>query len=127
MQFICSCESIVFSCHNLRGVKLLTRLRLGLSHLREHKFKHGFQGTLDPICSCDNDIETSAHFLLQCPHYFLNTIRNINRNIFDKNDLQITETLPYSDGSLDDKSNTLILNAAIDFLLVTKRFEVNLF
>ena len=54
-------------------------------------------------------------------------MRNINRNIFDKNDLQITETLPYSDGSLDDKSNTLILNAAIDFLLVTKRFEVNLF
>ena len=133
MQFIRSCESIVFNCHNLRGVKLLTRLRVGLSHLREHKFKHGFQGTLNPICSCGNDIETSAHFLLQCPHYsnerstFLNTIRNINRNIFDKNDLQITETLPHSDGSLDDKSNTLILNAAIDFLVVTKRFEVNLF
>ena len=75
---------------------------------------------------------SSAYFLLHCPHYsnerstFLNTIRNINRNTFDKNDLQITETLLYSDNSLDDKSNTLILNVTIDFLFVRKRFEVNL-
>ena len=122
----------VFKCYNLRGVKLLTRLRLGLSHLCEHKLKHSFQDILNPICSCGNDIETSAHFLLHCPHYsnerstFLNTIRNINRNIFIKNDLQITETL-YGDSSLDNKSNTLILNTTIDFLFVTKRYEVNLF
>ena len=54
----------------------------------------------------------------------LNTIRNINRNIFDKNDLKITETLLYGDSCLDDKSNALILNATIDFLFVVKRFEV---
>ena len=78
---------IIINCHNLRRIKLLTRLRLGLSHLHKHKFKHGFQDTLNPICSCDNDIETSAHFLLYCPHYsnerstFLNTIRNIKNTI----------------------------------------------
>ena len=105
-------------------------LKLGLSHLRQHKFKRGFQDRLKPICSCVNDIETSAHFLLHCPHYsnersiFLN--RNINWNIFDKNDLQITETFLYDDSSLDDKSNIFILNATIDFLFVPKRFEVNL-
>ena len=132
LKFIRPSGSSVFNCHNPRGVKLLTRLRLGLSHLREHKFKHGFQDSLNPICSCGNDIETSAHFLLHCPHYsnerstFLNTIKNINRKIFDKNDLQITKTLLYGDSSLDDKSNTLILNATVDFLFVTKRFEVNL-
>ena len=43
LKFIRPSGSSVFNCHNLRGVKLLTRLRLGLSHLREHKFKHGFQ------------------------------------------------------------------------------------
>ena len=124
--------SSVFNRHNLRGVKLLTILRLGLSHFYERKFKHGFQDTLNPICSCGNDMETSAHFLIHCPHYsnerstFLNTIRNINRNIFDKNDLQITETLFYGD-SFYDKSNTLILNATIDFPFVAKRSEVNLF
>ena len=93
-------RSLDINCQKPRGVKLLTRLRLGLSHLRERKFKYGFQDTLNPICSCGNDIETSTHFLLYCPHYsnkrstFLNTIRNINRNIFNKNDLQITENLP---------------------------------
>ena len=115
------------NCQTLSYIVILTVffviLRLGLSHLREHKFKHGFQDSLNPICSCGNDIETSAHFLLHCPHYsnerstFLNTIRNINRHIFDKNDLQITETPLYDDSSLDDKNNTLILNATIDFSL----------
>ena len=41
-------------------------------------------------------------------------------------DLQITESLMYCDSRLDDKSNTFILNATIDSLFVTKRFEVNL-
>ena len=132
LKFIRPSGSSVFNFHNLRGAKLLTMLKLGLSHLRQHKFKRGFQDRLKPICSCVNDIETSAHFLLHYPHYsnersiFLNTIRNINWNIFDKNDLQITETFLYGDSSLDDKSNIFILNATIDFLFVPKRFEVNL-
>ena len=110
-------EGSVFDCHNPRGVKLLTRLRLGLSYLRENKFKQGFQDSVNPICSFGNNIETSACFLLHCLRYsnekltLLNYIRNINRNIFDKIDLQITETFLYGDSSLDDKSNTLILNA----------------
>ena len=68
LKFIRPSGNSVFSCQNLRGVKLLTRLRLGLSHLREHKFKHDFQYTLNPVCSCGNNIETLAHFLLHCPH-----------------------------------------------------------
>ena len=64
-KFMRPSGSSLFSCHNLRGVKLLTRLALDLSHIREHKLKHGFQDTLNPICSCGNDIETSAHFLIQ--------------------------------------------------------------
>ena len=31
-----------FQCHNPKGIKLVTRLRLGLSHLREHKFMHRY-------------------------------------------------------------------------------------
>ena len=69
LNFMRSSGSTVFNCHNLKGVKLLTRFRLDLSHLREHKFKHSFQDSLNPICSCANDIETSAHFLLHCPNF----------------------------------------------------------
>ena len=39
----------VFDIRNLKGIKLITRLRLGLSRLREHKFEHSFQDTLNPI------------------------------------------------------------------------------
>ena len=60
LKFIRPFGNSVFNCHNPRGVKLLTRLRLGSSHLRGHKFKHSFQDSLNPICSCGNDIETSA-------------------------------------------------------------------
>ena len=60
--------STVSNCHNSKGVKLLTRLRLGISHLREHQSKYSFQDSLNPICSCGND-KTSVHFLLHCPNF----------------------------------------------------------
>ena len=33
----------VYNIHNSTGLKLFTRLRLGLSHLNEHKFNHNFR------------------------------------------------------------------------------------
>ena len=31
-----------FNCYNHKGIRLMTRLRLGLSRLREYKFNHNF-------------------------------------------------------------------------------------
>ena len=96
----------VFRCHNLKGIKLLSRLRLGLSHLREHKFKHGFLDSLNPICRCGQNIETSNHFLLHCSNYsterltFLIIIRNMDSNILSKNDLKVMETVLNVDSSI---------------------------
>ena len=45
-----------------------TRLRLGLSHLQFHKFKHNFQVPLNPTCSC-GAVETAIHYLLHCPNF----------------------------------------------------------
>ena len=45
------CFLRLFDCHNPKGIKLITRFRLSLSHLCEHKFKHSFQGCLNPICT----------------------------------------------------------------------------
>ena len=103
LKFIRPSGNSVFRCHNPKGIKLLTRLRLGLSHLREHKFKHGFLDSLNPICSCGQNIETSTHFLLHCSNYsnerltFLNIIRNIDRNNLNENDLKVTGTRLYGD------------------------------
>ena len=55
----------VYCCHNPKGIRLKTRLRLGCSHLCEHKLKHSFQNCLNSLCLCCNDIETSTHYL---PH-----------------------------------------------------------
>ena len=43
LKFIRPSGSTVSNCHNPKGVKLLTSLRLGLSHIRELKFKHDFK------------------------------------------------------------------------------------
>ena len=49
---------------NLRGLKLLIKLLLGLNHQRDFKFKHNFFDTMDPFCSFGSDIETPCHFFL---------------------------------------------------------------
>ena len=42
VAFIRPFANSTFQCHNPKGLKLITRLRLGLCHLRFHKFKHSF-------------------------------------------------------------------------------------
>ena len=53
-----------------KGIKLLTRLRVSLSHLREHKFKHSFQDILNTICKCGKDIQISSHHPLEYSHLY---------------------------------------------------------
>ena len=59
----------IYRIHNPVGLKLLTRLRLGLSHLNEHRFNHNFQSCINPLCSCSLAIESTTHFLLHCHHF----------------------------------------------------------
>ena len=42
LKFICPSEDSVFVCNNPKILQLLTKLRLDLSHLQEHEFKHNF-------------------------------------------------------------------------------------
>ena len=59
----------IYSINNPVRLKLLTRLRLGLSHLNEHRFNHSFQNCINPLCSCSLKIELTFHFLLHWNHY----------------------------------------------------------
>ena len=38
-----------YNSHNPKGIKLKTKLRFGLSRLREPKFKHSFQDSINPL------------------------------------------------------------------------------
>ena len=82
LKFIRPTPNNVFNCENHRGI--IARLPVGFSHLREHKFKHSFQNTLNPICSCGFDVESTSHYFLHCPmysderHTLLSTIKTID-------------------------------------------------
>ena len=65
-------------------VKLLVRLRLGFSHLREHKISQNFHDTRNPLCSCSFEFETTSHYLF-CGHNFCYACLVL------KNDLNPTE------------------------------------
>ena len=42
LNFLRPSPNSLFDCHSPKRIKLIIRLRLGLSHLREQKFKHSF-------------------------------------------------------------------------------------
>ena len=91
LSFIRPSPNSTFNCHNPRRIKLLSWLRLGLSHLREHKFKNSFQDFLKPFCSCGKgEVETSSHYLLHCSNYseerlaLLNTIKILTCLYYNK-------------------------------------------
>ena len=133
LKFIRPSPNSVYSCHNPKGLKFVTRLRLGLSHLREHKFKHSFQDTINPLCSCSLDTESIEHFLLHCPKFvierrtLLSTISNINYKLLENTDSVLTRTLLFGNTSFDITENTKILNATINCILLTERFDEPLF
>ena len=134
LSFIRPSAKSTFNCHNPREIKLLSRLRLGLSHLRKHKFKHSFQDSLNPFCSCGKgEVETSSRYLLHCSNYseerlaLLNTIRNIDMSILQLSDSKFTSVLLFGDTSFDNSKNTFILDATIDYIISTRRFGVPLF
>ena len=99
LNFIRSCANNVFDIHNPLGINLLTRLRLDLSHLHKHKFRHCFQYTLNISCECGKNIEsTTTHFFLHCSNLLiprqtqilLQKIRNIDDNILSQSKTQLT-------------------------------------
>ena len=102
LAFIRPSINSTFHCHCPDGLKLITRLRLGLSHLQFHKFKHNFQDTLNPICSCGT-VETNIHYLLHCPIFShekltpFNKLQSIDQNILSKGDSNISIVLLFGD------------------------------
>ena len=133
LKFIRPSPDCVSKCCNCKGIKFLTRLRLGLTHLHEHKFKHSFQDTLDLFCSCGLDVETNIHFFLYCPLFsnqrctHLSTNNGIDSSLTKTNDMILTRILLFSKAALDISTNTLILNATQNNIISKKRFEESLF
>ena len=131
LRFVRPVANSVFEINNLYGLKLLTRLRLCLSHLRYYKFRHNFQDCINPICACGLEIETRTHFLLHCPLFqcarqsLLTNIKKTDESILKKHDELITKTLLYGD-KFDLSCNESISSSTIEFIVSTERFSNSL-
>ena len=133
LQFVRPLENSVFTCHNPIEIKYLTRLRLGFSHLRYHKFKHGFLDPVDLLCSCSIAIENTVHYFLHCPNFstarntFLNEIANVDRSIIDQDEIKIIQTFLYGNPTYSVNDNKLVLDAGIKYIFETRRFDGPIF
>ena len=108
-----------FNIDSSVGLQLLTRLRLGLSHLNEHKFKHNFR-----------EPETRFHCLLQC-HLFQIERRTLVNDIKEKTKHITTDHKNYLDqmgmnAGVND-ANKMNLMSTINFCTDSKKFDFSLF
>ena len=112
---------------------MVTRLRLGFSHLREHKFKYNFQDTLNPLCSCSIKAESTSHYFLRC-HFFhamratlINDLRNIDSDLPTLRNENLTNILLYGNQIYDDNTNQIIVMQVIQYIKDSQRFDEPLF
>ena len=75
----------IYNVHNPVGLKLLTRLRLGLSHLNQHKFSHNFQDCLNTQTYVYSNIRSTL----------LNELQSIDINLLNQEDDIVVEVLLY--------------------------------
>ena len=106
LKFIRPAPNGIFQCPNLKGIKYLTRLQVNFSQLLEHKFKHSFQYTINPICTCSLEAEMTNYFIFHCPYYenerhiILASICSTKSSILHQNDNNVVKTLLYGIDSL---------------------------
>ena len=83
---------------------------------------HNFRDILNPIWSCGDDIETTIHYLLCCPDY-LEPSKHWRKHPWQKwfPNLRTISIWRFFN---NDASNTCILNATIQYILATKRFDI---
>ena len=119
----------VYNIHNPNSLKLLTRLRLGLSHLNEHKFNHNFKDCVNPLCSCSLEVESVSHFFLHC-HYFtvirktlFHELQSVDKNILNQSDNEIAELLFYGSAKFKLQQNCSILRPSIKLTIKSERFS----
>ena len=49
-----------------RQMPTVNRLRVDVIHVNEYKLRHNFANTLNLLCSCFLETESTAHFFLRC-------------------------------------------------------------
>ena len=122
----------VFGIYDPKGLAYLSQIRVGLSKLNFHKFKHNFLDTLNPMCPSNDGIEDTEHFLLLCPSFhpqrrdLLARVTDLLRPFFEITNLsrdRLMNLLLYGDQELPNNLNKHILELTIRFINETGRFD----
>ena len=133
MAFTRPVGNSIYGIYNLFGVRLINKLHLGFSHLREHKFRHNFVDTVNPLCSCTLEIENTENFFLRRQSNLsgratlMNELSNISNAINCLNLTDIIRVILYGNKNFDNVTNFEIITVTIKFNKTTKRFEEVLF
>ena len=121
----------IFNIHDPKGIKRLFQLRVGLSPLREHKFRKNFKDTPTDKCIRKMDAETTEHFLLHCENFIeaRRTMLEVINPILEYNNLHLPNDktraifLIYGHETLNNDVNVSVLNATLKYLNDSLRFE----
>ena len=121
----------LYDIYDQNGTKWIFQLRLGLSHLKNHKKSHNFIDTPDDTYNCKLQAETSGHYLLHCPIFIeqrrelfltLNPIL-LENNMRFLDDRNLVNLLLYGNDKFNFHVNQSILMATIKFIRCSSRFS----
>ena len=104
------------------------QLHLCLSHLREHKFNHNFQDTIN-LLFLQLKSGSNSHFFLPCKiltdfrKFVVNEFIKIDSCIYTLNNFFFRKLLVYGGGGYASKRNTSIILASIKFIYSSERFD----
>ena len=105
---------------------MLTRLRVKLSPLKEHRFRHNFE-CLSPECICGAAIEDTEHYLLHCPQFctlcqtLLGQTSHVGFHIANMSTKDLCCLLLYRRPNGSTYINRMILEATISFIKSSER------
>ena len=113
LKFVRPTPNSLFNVSDSLGIKLVSRLRLGLSHLRQPKFNHNFWDTINPLCSCSLESESTTRFFLCCLNFMvlckclMKKLSKIDSCILTLDEKSFTKLLLCGDGRYDSKTKVL--------------------
>ena len=118
--FIRPLENNTYGIYVSVGVKLLNRLCLGFSRLREDKFRH-VADTSKPLPPCFLEIKDTEHCKLCCQNnlsfhiILMNDLNNINNAIASLSSNDLLRAIFYADKTFDKKTNCNYLQLSLHF------------
>ena len=120
-----------FGIHDPVGLRYLFQLRVSLSPLKSHKWRHNFTDTPSDICPCKQGIEDTSHFIFSCPLYAIQraTLTASVINILQKNNLNYlgnqSKLYLYGHPSINSTENRKIILATIKYIGYPSFLELN--